>query len=139
MQSDRHHSESDDGIENDPVWSLLSHSASRTAGPRFADDVVRKARLGERGPVSRWWNRWFTPLPAMAAAGIAAALVAGFFLASPSAEAPREPGRIVLTDEEAEAENLAHLQEVLETEMLFVAVEHLDDFSDAELISLIGF
>lgn len=33
----------------------------------------------------------------------------------------------------------ANIQEIAETETLIAAVDHLDDFSDTELVSLIGF
>jgi hypothetical protein len=33
----------------------------------------------------------------------------------------------------------ANLQEIAETEILIAAVDHLDEFSDNELVSLIGF
>ena len=128
----------EDLIEDDPVWSLLARSPSRSAGPRFVDDVVRRARLDGDGPLP-WWSRWQSPVPAWAAAGIAAALVAGFFALRPPVDAPPVINQAALIEEAAEEERLAHLQEVLETEMLFAAVEHLDEFSDTELISLIGF
>ena len=127
-----------DPIENDAVWKLLDHSRPHSAGPRFVDDVVRRARMDADAPVS-WWSRGFSPAPAMAVAGLAAAFVAGFFVLRPAADDPPGEIRSAVVEDAADQERLAHLQEVLETEMLFAAVEHLEDFSDAELISLIGF
>lgn len=128
-----------DDIENDPVWKLLAQSPNRPAGPRFVDDVVRRARLDADAPVP-WWTRWLATAPAMAAAsGLAAAVIVGWFVLSPDTDDASPEIQFAALDAAAEEERLAHLQEVLETEMLFAAVEHLDDFSDAELITLIGF
>jgi len=125
-------------IEDDAVWSLLKHASNPVPGTRFADDVVRMARLdGERD--QRWWSRWFAPIPAAAMAGAAAALVFGVFLLR-NADVPmvHDVASTEVVEIPSEA-GFAHLQEVLETEMLFVAVERLDDFSDEELLALIGF
>lgn len=138
MREDRNIPDSDD-IENDPVWKLLAHSPRRPAGPRFVDDVVRRARPNADAPAP-WWARWLAPAPAMAAAsGLAAAVIVGWFVLSPATDDASPEIQVAALDAAAEEERLAHLQEVLETEMLFAAVEHLDDFSDAELITLIGF
>lgn len=125
-------------IEDDAVWSLLENASKTEAGPRFADDVVRMARLdGERE--QPWWRRWFAPVPAATLAGAAAALVFGVFLVR-NVDVPAEPGVASVEGTEVSSDNgFAHLQEVLETEMLLVAVERLDDFSDEELLALIGF
>jgi hypothetical protein len=125
-------------IENDPVWDLLDHAHSRHAGPRFADDVVRLARLDADRPLP-WWQRWFAPVPATALAGLAAAVVVGIFVIRPAGDAPQLQPPVVITVAESKEARFAHIQEVLETEMLFAAVEHLDEFSDEELVALIGF
>ncbi|MCU0753083.1 MAG: hypothetical protein MUC40_08705 [Akkermansiaceae bacterium] len=63
----------DDSWENDPVWKLLDQSPPATAGPRFADDAVRAARLAGQG--SPWWSRVLAPLPLAGLAAAAAACV----------------------------------------------------------------
>ena len=39
----------------------------------------------------------------------------------------------------ADSVQAAEIQDIAETETLIAAVDHLDDFSDTELVSLIGF
>jgi len=125
-------------IESDPVWNLLERSQSRQAGSRFADDVVRMARLDGDRPMP-FWHRWFAPLPATAFAGVAAALVVGFFALRSAPDASPVDAPVAIVADPASDAGFAHIQEVLETEMLFAAIDHLDDFSDEELIVLIGF
>jgi len=129
----------ENGLENDPVWTLLGQASTPQAGPRFVDDVVRLAKL-DGGPVAPWWKRWFaSPGPAAAFAGAAAAVLFGLFLLKPSADAPHDSPAPAISSHEVEAERLEHIQEVLETELLLVAVEHLNEFTDDELVALIGF
>ncbi len=117
--------------ENDAVWKLLDQAPPATAGPRFADDVVRAARLIEQ-PQS-WWRRIFSPAPL---AGLAAATAAlAFAVLQWTSPTPVDgPGVNLVNSEQA-----AEIQEIAETETLLTAVDHLDDFSDTELASLIGF
>lgn len=119
----------DESWENDAVWKLLDQAPPATAGPRFADDTVRAARLA--GQPAPWWKRLFTPLPLAGLAGATAALV--FSLISlPTTETTREPSI-------ADAKRAAEIQDIAETETLIAAVDHLEDFSDTELVTLIGF
>lgn len=131
-------SNQDPAIENDPVWKLLENARPHAASPRFADDVVRLARLDADRPLP-WWRRGFAPVPVTATAGLAAAIVLGVFALRPAQDAPPAPAPVVVAPEVSKEARVAHLQEVLETEMLFAAVEHIDEFSDEELITLIGF
>jgi len=127
-------------IETDAVWKLLGNTRSYSAGPRFADDVVRLSRRHAKS--SRpWWLRWLMPVPATVLAGGAAAtaVVVGFFTLRPAPMAPLEPTPAAVVSLESKDAGYAYIQEVLETEMLFAAVEHLDQFSDEELIALMGF
>jgi len=127
-------------IENDSVWKLLGNARTHVAGPRFVDDVVRFSRLHTNRP-EPWWARWFTPIPVTActAAGVAAAVVVGFFALRPAPVAPSVPALVGVDRLASKEAGYAHIQEVLETEMLFAAVEHLDEFSDEELVVLMGF
>ena len=121
----------DESWENDPVWKLLDQSPPATAGPRFVDDTVRAARLA--GQPASWWKRVFAPAPlAGLAAATAACVIAVISLHNASPDATSHKA---LADSSAFAE----IQEIAETEILLSAAEDLDEFSDMELVSLIGF
>ena len=121
----------DDSWESDAVWKLLDQSPMKTAGARFADDTVRAARLSAE--VKPWWSRLFTPAPLAGLAGSTAALaVAVISFVGPSQTSMTQA--VVVDSPQAVA-----IQEIAETETLIAAVDQLDDFSDHELVSLIGF
>lgn len=121
----------DDSWESDAVWKLLEQSPSKTAGARFADDTVRAAKL--TAEIRPWWSRLVTPAPlAGFAAATAAIAIAVVSLVGPSQ--PPMTQAVVLDSPQAVA-----IQDIAETETLIAAVDHLEDFSDHELISLIGF
>ena len=121
----------DDSWESDAVWKLLDQAAPSTASARFADDVVRAARLS--GEVKPWWSRLLSPAPLAGLSGATAALAfATISFFGPSA-------RTVTPAALADTTQAASIQEIAETETLIAAVDHLDDFSDTELVSLIGF
>lgn len=123
--------QNDDSWENDPVWKLLEQSPPATASPRFADDTVRAARLAGQG--ASWWSRMFAPLPL---AGLAtAAAVCVIAVISLQNNTPADKQLVAGVDSNAFAE----IQEIAETEALLSAVDNLDNFSDLELVSLIGF
>jgi hypothetical protein len=117
--------------ENDTVWKLLDQAPPAVAGPRFADDVVRAARL--TGQAQPWWKRIFSPAPL---AGLTAATAAlAFAVVQWTTPATGDNSYVNL----ANSEHAAEIQEIAETETLITAVDHLEDFSDTELASLIGF
>lgn len=121
----------DDSWECDAVWKLLDQAPPQTAGVRFADDTVRAARLSLK--TKSWWSRLWAPAPL---AGFAAATVALTFavisLVGPNPTSS-EPS-VALNSPQAVA-----IQDIAETETLIAAVDQLDDFSDNELVCLIGF
>lgn len=121
----------DESWENDAVWKLLDQAPSTTAGPRFVDDTVRAARLA--GQPQPWWKRMCTPIPLAAMAGATAALVFSIQSLTGPAGSPATPYGF------ADEESAAEIQEIAETETLIAAAEHLDQFSDTELVTLIGF
>jgi hypothetical protein len=121
----------DESWENDAVWKLLDQAPPASAGPRFVDDTVRAARLA--GQTAPWWKRLFTPAPLAALAGATAALVFSIISLGDPTPLPGTPSLALDTERAAE------IQEIAETETLIAAVDHLDDFSDNELVSLIGF
>ena len=123
----------DDSWENDAVWKLLDQAPPASAGPRFADDTVRAARLLEQG--EPWWKRLFAPLPLAGLAGAAAALVFSFA----QVPGPTSGGLPQVADTNVNVQRAAEIQDIAETETLMTAVDHLDDYSDNELVTLIGF
>lgn len=129
-----HHNspQSDDSWESDAVWKLLDQAPPQSASRRFADETVRAARLLEEP--AAWWKRLFSPAPltgfTVATAAIAFALVP-LFKPAPVSVAPVS---VAMNSPQAVA-----IQDIAETETLIAAVDQLDDFSDNELVSLIGF
>lgn len=120
----------DESWENDAVWKLLEQAPPAQASGRFVDDTVRAARLlGQSQP---WWKRAFTPLPLAGLAGATAALV--FSISSIVG-----PGNLPASGPVADSPYAEQIQEVAETETLMAAVDNLDNFSDRELVTLIGF
>lgn len=118
-----------DSLEHDAVWKLLDQAPPATVSPRFTDDTVRAARLA--GQPEPWWKCLFSPAPL---AGLAAATAALAF-ALPSLTTPAAPQSHAILD----SSDAAAIQDIAETETLIAAADHLDDFSDVELVSLIGF
>lgn len=121
----------DESWEQDAVWKLLDQAPPASAGPRFVDDTVRAARLMSQPEA--WWKRLFAPAPLAGLAGATAALV--FAAVSLTGPAPETVSQTAAFD----SEQAAAIQEIAEAEMLMAAVDHLDDFSDNELVTLIGF
>ncbi len=121
----------DDSWESDAVWKLLDQAPPQSAGARFAEDTVRAARL--LPAAAPWWKRIFTPAPL---AGLAAATAAVTFAVLPLVHPPHESfSRAVVLD----SPQAVAIQDIAETETLIAAADRLDDFSDNELVSLIGF
>jgi hypothetical protein len=121
----------DESWENDAVWKLLDQAPPAAASARFADDTVRAARLA--GQPAPWWKRIFSPAPL---AGLAAATAAmAIAVLSLQNGAPDSGTRTGLVD----SSEFAEIQEIAETETLISAADHLEAFSDMELVSLIGF
>lgn len=123
--------QSDESWENDAVWKLLDQAPPATASPRFVDDTVRAARLA--GQPAPWWKRLLTPAPLAGLAAATAAVAITVLSLSHTAPAPAPQTA------SADPAGFAEIQEIAETEALICAVDHLDDFSDVELVSLIGF
>ncbi|MFT3992159.1 MAG: hypothetical protein QM680_12195 [Luteolibacter sp.] len=123
---------SDDSWESDAVWKLLDQAKPVTASPRFAQDTVRAAKLME--PEEPAWKRWFFPasVSGLVASAAAIVMVAAHFNSSPAPSIPQ------VAQQTATTENYAAIQDEMETETLLAAADHLDRFSDNELVSLIG-
>ncbi len=122
----------DDSWESDAVWKLLDQAPHRVAGARFTDDTVRAARLSEAA--KPWWSRLFAPVPlASLGAATAALTIAVLSWVGPSSPQPN------IETAMQDSSQAVVIQEIAEAETLIAAVDHLEDFSDNELVSLIGF
>jgi hypothetical protein len=120
----------DESWESDAVWKLLDQAPPAGPGPRFVDDTVRAARL--LGQPSPWWKRFFSPAPLVGLAAAAAAVVLVITQLSKQAPVGDSAGGWVISQQAAE------IEEIAETETLISAVDHMENFSDPELVSLIG-
>jgi hypothetical protein len=119
--------------ERDAVWDLLGKAAPKEASGRFADDALRAVKLlPEADP---WWPkiRTFSPWAAVAACAAFAAFV---FLNPPGETKSGSSPVVTVTTAD---DQWVKIEEVAEAEMLAAAADHLDRFSDQELVTLIGF
>jgi hypothetical protein len=122
----------DEAFETDAVWQLLEQATPSTASPRFAADTLRVARLLEQP--APWWKRIFAPAPLAGLAAATAAIAFAVVPLLPSRTVANAPALAALDSPQAVA-----IQDIAETETLVAAVDQMDDFSDNELVSLIGF
>ncbi len=124
----------DDSWESDPIWKLLDASPAPRASERFAERTVRAARLAGCGEPP-WWRKLLSPAPL---GGLAAATAAVVFAAMALTGPSGDPEGDVAELGEGSSENFAAIQEAAEAEALMAAVDQLEDFSDRELVHLIG-
>ena len=122
----------DDSWENDAVWKLLDQSPPAIAGPRFVTNTVRAARLVAQ--TEPWWKRCFSPRPLAGFATAAATAAVVFAVLSWVGPSPQSGTETAMLD----SQQAVKIQDIAETETLITAVDQLDDFSDTELVSLIG-
>ncbi len=129
----------DDSWENDAVWDLIEKAAPAAARPSFADDVVRLAKLAPAA--EPWWKRILSPAPFAGIAAAAAAIALAFsYFSGGMGPAPALDGpSLALVEPAATADPFADIQEIAATETLLAAADHLEDFSDQELVNLVGF
>ena len=123
-----------DAWETDAVWKIIDRAPAAKAGPRFVDDVVRMARL--EGPPKPWWRKYLAPAQLVGLTSAAAAVTLGMFLlkpATPHSIVAASPARADTV------ETLADVQVAADQEVLLVASDRLDEISDGELVSLLGF
>jgi len=132
----RHPHKPDDSLESDPVWKLLDQAPAPRASERFVERTLRVTRL-EEIEVVPFWRRLLCPAPLAGLCGAVAAVVLVFM---PGSGSERSADVFVQTSGGgAEVETFAAIQEAAEMEALLAAVDQMDDFSDHELVSLIGF
>ena len=125
-----------DSWEKDAVWHLLDEAPPRRASPDFAAQVLRVAQ--SNAAERPWWERHRRSQAKWLAIPLAAAAALAFMVFLPQNH-PSGPGLAKTHVDTSQADSFADLQEVAETEALRVAIDHMDDFSDTELVSLIGF
>jgi hypothetical protein len=120
-------------FEKDPVWELLRESAAQRPGPNFASNVVRAARLETQA--KPWWSRLLIPasLGGVRAGAAAIVVVTLTLQTNPGGSTSPTPYQPIADS------SLADLQDDYETEVFLAAAEHLGDYSDEELVSMIGF
>ena len=123
--------QTDASWETDAVWQLLDQAPPAAAGPRFVDNTMRAARLANQR--RSWWKLLLSPVPLAGLAAASAAIVISVVSLLPHAPQP------VTQSAQVDAKQAAAIQDIAETETLIAAADHLEDFSDTELVSLIGF
>ena len=123
----------EDWAEDDATWKLLGEAAPKKASGRFADDTLRAARLLPEG--DSWWPKILRPAPWLTAAMAAVALM--IFLNNPDTGEKNEVADV--PEEVAPAEEWVAIEEAAKVELLAAAADYPDDFSDQELVALIGF
>ena len=137
MKQPRH--QPDDSWEHDAVWKLLDQAPPPAASRRFVADTLRAARLAGQ-PSASWWTRQLRPLPLASGLAAAAACIALLLMLPDRQAVPVVAGSSnSQSAEEIQASQFADIQEIADAELLNSAADQLDDFSDLELVSLIGF
>jgi hypothetical protein len=125
--------EQEDWDDKDATWELLGKAAPRKASGRFADDTLRKVKLLPEADF--WWPKALRFSPWIAAA--ACAMLAAFLLLNPTKNRGNATPAVVIGNDESD--HWVEIEAVAEEEMLAAAADHLDRFSDQELVTLIGF
>lgn len=121
----------EDWERDDATWQLLGKSAPIQPGDAFVEDAVRAVKLlPEADP---WWAERisFSAWVGLAACGALAA----FLLTMHPEDSKPEPTVITA----GSSETWTEIQAAADAEMLVAAADHLDSFSDHELVTLIGF
>lgn len=122
----------DESWESDAVWKLLDEAPPVSAGPRFADNVMRAVKL-DQAPAP-WWKRWALP---MSLGGLTAATAAiALTVHALNFQVPTASGSVATTTPAA-SDAYAEVQAYADSEVLVAAADHLDRYSDTELVSLI--
>lgn len=117
----------------DAMWELLGKAAYRKASERFADDTLRAVKLlPEADP---WWPKSLALSPWVALAACAA--IAMLLFLNPATEQSKYAPPV--TNMSDETDQWVVIEAIAEEEMLAAAAEHLERFSDQELVTLIGF
>lgn len=131
MPQKQNGSTDEEDVSQDPVWDLLRRSPSLSVSSGFADRVLQAARQAD-ATSSPFWSR--TRMMVSAVTGMAAAVaIAATVMLLP------DPSPVIVQQPLDAPDAFASLEEVANQEMLLAATDHLGEFSDTELVSLIGF
>jgi len=121
----------DEWHEDEATWKLLGKAAPKKAGHKFSDDTLRAVKLlPEADP---WWPKVLTLSPW--AAAVACAILVSWTFLNQHDEDHGSEAKVTVTNAD---EKWGEIEDVAEVEMLSAAAEHLDEFSDQELITMIG-
>lgn len=121
----------DDAWENDMVWDLLRESPCQRASAGFANQVMQSVRESAQVVESAHWRRHAL----RGALGVAAALAVSFTWWSQSTSEKHD----VTATNAVMADEFEPLDEAVTQQVLLAAADQLNDFSDTELVTLIGF
>jgi hypothetical protein len=128
----------DDSWESDAVWKLLDQAAPAVPRASFADDVVRMAKL--MPAPAPWWKRLIAPAPIAGFAAATAAIAFTFsYFGRTDTDITLDGSSLAVVEPPAQADPFADIQEIAETETLMAAADHLEAYSDQELVNLVGF
>lgn len=116
-------------LEADPVWDLVDQAPTQLASSHFARATVQLVR--EREQRQPWWRQFLAPMPI---AGLTAATAAITLLINISLR--DSPPGVSARNGIAQAEAI---QEAVVSELLMAAAENPNEFSDQELVALLGF
>ena len=125
----------DEWNRGDDVWELLGKAAPKQPSGRFTDDTVRAAKLLPEA--DSWWPKVvrFTPVAALAACAVFGA----FFLYSGDVTNDTGAAAPVAKVKSANESTWTQIEAVADVEIMSAAADHLDEFSDQDLIAMIGF
>lgn len=121
-------------LEPDPVWDLIDKAPTQPASAEFVHKTVQMVR--EQRQRQSWWQRLLASArnrPSATIAGMAAA-AACVVLAVTALQPKDQPAGSVSFDSPQAEE----IQEAIATEMLMAAAENPSEFSDQELVALLG-
>jgi hypothetical protein len=133
MKTSQQEDWSKENAHKDATWELLGKAAPKKASGRFADDTLRAVKLlPEADP---WWPKQlgFSPWVALAASGA----LALFLFMNPPEDAKTGVSPVTVASDESD--QWVEIEAAAGEEMLAAAADHLDRFSDQELVTLIGF
>jgi hypothetical protein len=120
-----------DAQSRDELWDLLRQSPPVRASADFADRVIFASRESEL-QANVLWTRARLAIASVAAIAAALALVASIMMTPDTAPTVTQQAPIA-------EDGFASLDEVAQQEMLLAATDHLGEFSNTELVTLIGF
>ncbi len=122
-------------LEPHPVWDLVDKAPTQPASAHFAIKTVQLVRAYDQR--QSLWQRLMarptTSVTGLLAAAAAIALVIGINFPG------EKPDTLVDSHAGFVKDKAAAIQEALETEMLIAAADNPANFSDQELVYLIGF